>query len=143
LVNEYGTRQYIKQLGRLGVTLHQNVLTALEHRALRYKNSKSYEELEDERLLDEAIDETGIVPFMLARGFCREHFVSRRRAGVAVIGNFHFRQNHTPDPHLCQPLGRKCQSISPSTADVPCCDREGPATPRRRGRQRNRHRHDN
>ncbi len=43
------------------MTLHQNVLTALEHRALRYLNSKSYEELEDERLLDEAIDETGTV----------------------------------------------------------------------------------
>ena len=39
------------------MTLHQNVLTALEHRALRYQNSKSYEELEDERLMDEAIDE--------------------------------------------------------------------------------------
>ena len=44
------------------MTLHQNVLTALEHRALRYQNSKSYEELEDERLMDEAIDETGTVP---------------------------------------------------------------------------------
>ncbi len=41
----------------MGVTLHQNVLTALEHRALRYQNNKSYEELEDERLMDEAIDE--------------------------------------------------------------------------------------
>ncbi len=44
------------------VPLPQNVLTALEHRALRYQNSKSYEELEDERLMDEAIDETGTVP---------------------------------------------------------------------------------
>jgi len=44
------------------VTLHQNVLTALEHRALRYQNSKSYEESEDERLMDEAIDEMGTVP---------------------------------------------------------------------------------
>ncbi len=43
------------------MTLHQNVLTALEHRALRYQNSKSYEELEDERLMEEAIDETGTV----------------------------------------------------------------------------------
>ena len=43
------------------MTLHQNVLTALDHRALRYQNSKSYEELEDERLLDEAIDERGTV----------------------------------------------------------------------------------
>jgi hypothetical protein len=43
------------------VTLHPNVMTALEHRALRYQNSKSYEELEAERLLGEAIDETGTV----------------------------------------------------------------------------------
>ncbi len=44
------------------MTLHHNVLTALEHRALRYQNSKSFEELEDKRFLDEAIDETGTVP---------------------------------------------------------------------------------
>ena len=62
LINKYGTCCYIKQQGRLGVTLHQNVLTALDHRALCYQNSKSYEELEDERLLGEAIDETGTVP---------------------------------------------------------------------------------
>jgi hypothetical protein len=36
-------------------------MTALEHRALRYQCNKSYEELEDERLMDEAIDETGTV----------------------------------------------------------------------------------
>jgi hypothetical protein len=50
------------------VTLHQNVLTALEHRALRYQNRKSYKELEDERLMDEAIDETGTVPCPIAGG---------------------------------------------------------------------------
>jgi hypothetical protein len=50
------------------VTLHQNVLTVLEHRALRYQNNKSYKELEDERLLDEAINETGTVPSPTAGG---------------------------------------------------------------------------
>ena len=55
MIDEYGTRRYFKQRGRLEVSLHQNVLTALEHRALHYQNSKSYEELEDERLMDEAI----------------------------------------------------------------------------------------
>ncbi len=59
LINEYGTCQYIKQRGRLGVTLHQKVLTALEQRAAWYLNSRTCEDLEDERLLDEAIDETG------------------------------------------------------------------------------------
>ena len=44
------------------MTRHQNVLTALEHRALRYQNGESYEDLEDERLMEEAIDETGTVP---------------------------------------------------------------------------------
>ncbi len=44
------------------MTLHQSVLTALEHQVLRYQISKSYEELEDERLMDEVIDETGTVP---------------------------------------------------------------------------------
>jgi hypothetical protein len=44
------------------VTLHQTVLTALEHRAIRYQNSRTYEELEDKRLLDEVIDKTGTVP---------------------------------------------------------------------------------
>ena len=46
-MDEYGTCRYIKQRGGLSVTLHQNVLTMLEHRALRYQNSKSFEELED------------------------------------------------------------------------------------------------
>ncbi len=68
LNDKYGTRRYIKQRGQLGVTLHQNVLTALDHQALRYQNNKSYEELEDERLLDEAIDETGSVPCPNAGG---------------------------------------------------------------------------
>ena len=50
------------------MTLHQNVLTALEHRALCYQNRKSYKELEDTRLKDEGIDETGTVPCPIARG---------------------------------------------------------------------------
>jgi hypothetical protein len=62
LIDEYGTRWYIKQRGGLSVTLHQTVLTALEQRALHYQNSKTYEELEDKRLLDEAINKTGTVP---------------------------------------------------------------------------------
>jgi hypothetical protein len=50
------------------VTLHQNVLTALDHWTLRYQNSKSYKELEDECLLDEAINEMGTVPRPIAGG---------------------------------------------------------------------------
>ncbi len=61
LIDKYGTCRYIKQQGRLGVTPHQKVLTALEQRAARYLNSRTCEDLEDERLLDEAIDETGML----------------------------------------------------------------------------------
>ena len=43
------------------MTQHQNVMTALERRALRYQNNRSYDSLEDERLMDEAIDKTGTV----------------------------------------------------------------------------------
>ncbi len=62
LIDEYGTCQYIKQQGRLGVTQHQTVLTALEHGALRYQNSRTYKELDNKQLLDEAIDEMGTIP---------------------------------------------------------------------------------
>jgi len=50
------------------------------------------------------LPEQGNPPFMLAQGFCQEHLGSRRHAGVAVIGNFHFRQNRTPDPIFASPL---------------------------------------
>ncbi len=40
---------------------HQSVLTVLEQWALWYQESQSYEELEDEQHLDEAIDEMGTV----------------------------------------------------------------------------------
>jgi hypothetical protein len=43
------------------VTCHQNVPTALEHWTLRYLNSRTYEELENNQVMDVAIDETGIV----------------------------------------------------------------------------------
>ena len=39
-----------------------NCFTMLEHSAIQYQNSQTYEELEEERLLDEVIDETGTVP---------------------------------------------------------------------------------
>jgi hypothetical protein len=68
LIDEYGIYRYIKQRGQLSVTLHQTVLTALEHRAIRYQNSRTYEESEDKRLLNEIIDETGMVPCMSEGG---------------------------------------------------------------------------
>jgi hypothetical protein len=61
LINEFGTWQYIQQWGQLNVTQHLLVLTTLEQRVRRYQESQSNEELEDERLLDDAINETGTV----------------------------------------------------------------------------------
>jgi hypothetical protein len=40
---------------------HLSVLQALEHQVRRYQEIQSYEEFEDERLLDDAFDETGMV----------------------------------------------------------------------------------
>jgi hypothetical protein len=40
---------------------HLSVLTALEQQARWYQQSRSYEELDDECLLDDAIHETGTV----------------------------------------------------------------------------------
>ncbi len=62
LINKYGTSWYSKQQGRLSVTGHQTVLTTLERWALCYQNSRTYEELEDKQLVNDAIDETGTVP---------------------------------------------------------------------------------
>ncbi len=62
LIDEYGTYWYIKQWGQLSVTWHQTVLIAMEHWALCYQNSWTYEELEDKQLFDEAIDKMGTVP---------------------------------------------------------------------------------
>jgi hypothetical protein len=68
IIDKFGTRQYIKQRGHLNVTQHQTLLTVLESRALRYQNSRTYKELEDEQLLNEAIDETGMIPCSGKRG---------------------------------------------------------------------------
>jgi hypothetical protein len=61
LIDKFGTWQYVKQWGLLNVMQHQSVLTVLDQWARRYQESQSYEEFEDERLLDEAINEMGTV----------------------------------------------------------------------------------
>ena len=50
------------------MTPYQRVLIALEHRAVQYQNSRTYEELEDEQLLDEAIDKRGTLLCASNRG---------------------------------------------------------------------------
>jgi hypothetical protein len=61
LIDEFETWQYIQQRGQLNFTQHLSVLTALEQQVRWYQESRSYEELEDEQLLDDAINETGRV----------------------------------------------------------------------------------
>ncbi len=86
LINKYRTCPYIKQLGQLGVTLHQRVLTVLEQRAVRYQNSRTYEELEDERLLDEAIDEMGAFLCASERGEERSQVVVEEQLVKEIRG---------------------------------------------------------
>jgi hypothetical protein len=57
------------------VTPHQRVLTALEQRVVWYQNSRTYEELEDEQLLDEAINKTGMLLCASKRGEERSQVV--------------------------------------------------------------------
>ena len=57
------------------MTPYQRVLTALEQRAVQYQNSRTYEELEDEQLLDEAINKTGMLLCASKRGEERSQVV--------------------------------------------------------------------
>jgi hypothetical protein len=61
LIDKFGTWQCIDQWGWLNAMQHQLVLIELEQREQRHQESQSYEELKDERLLDEVINEMGTV----------------------------------------------------------------------------------
>ena len=60
LIDAAGNREFVRQHGCIGVTRHSRVLSALEKRALRYRN-KGKEFDHDEVLFNEAIDETETV----------------------------------------------------------------------------------
>jgi hypothetical protein len=107
LIDEYGTCQYIKQQGRLGVTPHQRVSTALEQRAVRYQNSRTYEELEDERLLDEAINETGMLLCASKRGEERSRVVVEEQLIKEIRGVLEYLL----EVH-CLPPGRKGDGVT-------------------------------
>ncbi len=68
------------------MTQHQTVLTMLEHRALRYQNSQPYKELDDERLLKEAIDETGMIPCASKGGEEKSHVEVEEQLGKEIRG---------------------------------------------------------
>ena len=57
MIDAYGNAKYVKQRGALNVTKHQSVLTALEKRAVRFQNSKSYEDVRDQELIDSLLKE--------------------------------------------------------------------------------------
>ena len=57
MIDAYGNAKYVKQRGALNVTKHHTVLTALEKRAVRFQNSKSYEDVRDQELIDSLLKE--------------------------------------------------------------------------------------
>ena len=61
LVDEYGNQRFVCQQGRMGITKHQTVLSALEKRALRYRKKGHKQADMDEILYENALDETGTV----------------------------------------------------------------------------------
>ena len=56
-----GTKRVIRQYGKLGLTKHANILSALEKRALRFSIKGQRIKDKDDILYDEALDETGTV----------------------------------------------------------------------------------
>ena len=62
LINFYGNIKYIRQQqGKLNITRHHSVLDALAKRALRFRRDGQVVIDPDEKLFEEAIDETGTV----------------------------------------------------------------------------------
>ena len=56
-----GNKRVIRRKGQTGLAKHTNILTALEMRALRYRNKSKGGVDRDEVLYNEAIYETGTV----------------------------------------------------------------------------------
>ena len=61
LIDARGNTTIIKQKGRMGITKHVNIISALEKRVLRYHNKDHHKEDSDDRLYHEAVDETGTI----------------------------------------------------------------------------------
>lgn len=62
LIDEWGNKEIIKQMGKMNRTKHSRILSVLEKRALRYKNAKTLgvnDDLDNTKF--ENIDETGTV----------------------------------------------------------------------------------
>ena len=61
LIDAAGNRQYVRKKGRMGITRHTRVMSALEKRALRYRRKGQDKQDQDEVLYNAAVDETGTV----------------------------------------------------------------------------------
>ena len=61
LIDTCGAETILQQRGQLNTTKHKAVIQALEQRSNRYTEDRSYEEIQDQNLLDTAIDETGTI----------------------------------------------------------------------------------
>ena len=58
LVDEYGNNEFVRRHGRMNLTNHINVLTALEKQALRYRKKGQGQLDTDEVLYNYAVNET-------------------------------------------------------------------------------------
>ena len=65
---------------------HIFVLTTLEQQARRYQERQSYEELEDERLLDVAINETGMVAAPLMEDNIEQSRIAEQEVSKEIEG---------------------------------------------------------
>ena len=61
LIDAYGTARYVKTKGKLNVTKHNKVLTALERRALRFDQRQSYEDEQDKELFESLLNDDATV----------------------------------------------------------------------------------
>merc|ERR1712086_334557 len=61
LIDAQGNREFVRQQGRMSRTKHSKVMSALEKRALRFRNEGQRQVDQDEVLFNEAIDETDTV----------------------------------------------------------------------------------
>ena len=61
MVDEYGNNEFDRQHGKMNLTKHTNVLSALENWALRYRKKVQVQLDTDEVLYNDDVDETGTV----------------------------------------------------------------------------------
>ena len=79
LIDEYGNQRFVHQQGRMSITKHNLVLSALEKRALRYRRKGQKQVDMDEILYEKAMDETGTVSTVELNKLDTENFKQMQR----------------------------------------------------------------